>query len=413
MKTESCDLLIIGAGAAGMAAALQAAQEGIEHILLIDQGPEAGGILEQCIHNGFGLHTFKEELTGPAFSQKGQDLLKEYPQIEFRPNCTCLQLDPLILQDEQGKTHLDAKAVILAQGCRERPAGALDIRGTRPAGIFTAGQAQKLINMHGIVPGKNVLILGSGDIGLIMARRMTLSGAHVIGVAELMPYSNGLVRNIKQCLEDYDIPLWLSRTVTKVSGKDRLESVTLQEVGPDLKPIAGTETVISCDTLLLSVGLIPDMALAKQAGLPISPRTKSIEVNEWRMSERPGLFAAGNALHVHDLADYAWQEGKIAGKGAADWIKGKTEQAQISRRQIPGKDIGYVVPQRIEGNGPVTCMFRVRKPASNVRIRISSGDWSRTIKKARVLPAEMEQVVLTANDLQACPGDILWEIIND
>ena len=327
------DLVIVGGGPAGLAAAASAKDHGIDSILIIERDKELGGILNQCIHNGFGLHTFKEELTGPEYASRFIDMVLDRG-IEYKLNTMVMDISAdkkvTAMNREDGMFEVQAKAVILAMGCRERSRGALNIPGYRPAGIYSAGTAQRLVNMEGYMPGKEVVILGSGDIGLIMARRMTLEGAKVKVVAELMPYSGGLKRNIVQCLNDFDIPLKLSHTVVDIEGKNRVEAVTIAEVGPDRKPIPGTEERYTCDTLLLSCGLIPENELSKSAGVALNPVTSGPVVNDSLETNIDGIFACGNVLHVHDLVDYVSQEASAAGKNAANYIKnGEEKDAKI------------------------------------------------------------------------------------
>ena len=318
---KAYDVIIIGGGPAGLAAAASARRNGIESILILERDRELGGILNQCIHNGFGLHTFKEELTGPEYARRFIDQVEELG-IEYKLNTMVMDIsaDKVItaMNREEGMFELQAKAVILAMGCRERSKGALNIPGYRPAGIYSAGTAQRLVNIEGFMPGREVVILGSGDIGLIMARRMTFEGAKVKVVAELMPYSGGLKRNIVQCLNDYDIPLKLSHTVIDIKGKERVEGITIAEVGPDRRPIPGTEEYYPCDTLLLSCGLIPENDISRGAGIEMSPITSGAVVNESLETNIEGVFACGNVLHVHDLVDFVSEEAAMAGKSAAD-----------------------------------------------------------------------------------------------
>ena len=323
---KAYDVIIIGGGPAGLAAAASARRNGIESILILERDRELGGILNQCIHNGFGLHTFKEELTGPEYARRFIDQVEELG-IEYKLNTMVMDIsaDKVItaMNREEGMFELQAKAVILAMGCRERSKGALNIPGYRPAGIYSAGTAQRLVNIEGFMPGREVVILGSGDIGLIMARRMTFEGAKVKVVAELMPYSGGLKRNIVQCLNDYDIPLKLSHTVIDIKGKERVEGITIAEVGPDRRPIPGTEEYYPCDTLLLSCGLIPENDISRGAGIEMSPITSGAVVNESLETNIEGVFACGNVLHVHDLVDFVSEEAAMAGKSAADYVQGK------------------------------------------------------------------------------------------
>ncbi len=391
------DLIIIGGGPAGMSAAVTAYESGIRDILILEREESLGGILKQCIHNGFGLHKFGEELTGPEYAWKYEEQVKALG-IEYQLNTMVLQItkDKLVTasNEEQGIFQIQAKAIILAMGCRERPKGALNIAGTRPAGIYSAGTAQKLVNCKGYLPGKEVVILGSGDIGLIMARRMTLEGAKVKAVCELMPYSGGLARNIQQCLKDFDIPLLLEHTVVKVHGKSRVSGVTIAKVDEHRKPIEGSEQYITCDTLLLSVGLIPENELSKGAGIVLDPVTGGAVVDENRQTTAEGIFVCGNVLHVHDLVDFVSGEAEIAGKSAAAYLMGNLESTRNISIKTDGK-IRYTVPEKITGAQDVTMFFRVSNIYRNVNINVYSGEnllFSK--KKQRVAPGEMESLLL-------------------
>lgn len=394
----SRDLVIIGGGSAGMAAAVAAYDKGIRDILILERTEFLGGILNQCIHNGFGLTHFKEELTGPEFLSRFVDQVKERGiEYKLRTNVTGVTKDKVVtyVNAEDGVVEIQAKAIVMAAGCYERNAGAIGIPGERPAGVITAGQAQLYLNEYGYLVGKKVFILGSGDIGLIMARRMTLEGAKVLGVAELMPYSNGLNRNIQQCLIDFDIPLYLSHTVTKVIGKGKLEAIEISKVDEKLHPIPGTEIRFDVDTLLLSIGLIPNNDLLDKAGIAASS-TRGAKVDEHMQTlSAPGIFSAGNVLHVHDLVDYVVEEGATAGEGAAEYILGqlKEESKQTIETQA-GEGIGYVVPCRInlENAGDnVELKFRVRKPSKNVYVVYSlNGQPLKRMLKPAIIPSEME-----------------------
>ena len=400
------DLVIIGGGPAGLAAAVAAHEAGLKDILILERDNELGGILNQCIHNGFGLHTFKEELTGPEYAGRYIERVKKL-EIPYKLNTMVLDLaeDKTVtaMNREDGLFQLHPKAVILAMGCRERPRGALNIPGYRPAGIFTAGTAQRLVNMEGYMPGRKVVILGSGDIGLIMARRMTLEGAKVQVVAELMPYSGGLKRNIVQCLDDYGIPLKLSHTVVDIEGKKRVEGITLAQVDENNRPIPGTEEHYECDTLLLSCGLIPENELSRSAGVELNPITNGPTVNESLETSIPGVFAAGNVLHVHDLVDYVSEEAALAGESAARWAKdGSAEGGRVVALRADG-GVRYTVPQRIDPErmaDVVTVRFRV---ADVYRDRCVSVylDGERVLRKKRriMAPGEMEQVTLLRREL--------------
>ena len=404
------ELVIIGGGPAGLAAAVAARKAGIQDILILERDNELGGILNQCIHNGFGLHTFKEELTGPEYAGRFIAQVEELG-IEYKLNTMVMDLanDKTVtaMNREDGLFQLHPKAVILAMGCRERPRGALSIPGYRPAGIYTAGTAQRLVNMEGFMPGRKVVILGSGDIGLIMARRMTLEGAEVKVVAELMPYSGGLKRNIVQCLDDYGIPLKLSHTVVDIKGKKRVEGITLAQVD-GYKPIPGTEEFYECDTLLLSCGLIPENELSRSADVELSPLTNGPLVGEYLQTNIPGIFAAGNVLHVHDLVDFVSEEAAAAGRHAAAYIQGgcKSEAAKELKVVCEG-GVRYSVPVRIcpdhlADDALVTLRFRVANVYKNKKIVVYAGDEVIFSKKRPVLaPGEMETVILKAKVLKA------------
>lgn len=402
---KNTDLVIIGGGPAGMSAAVSAYNSGVKDILILDREPRLGGILQQCIHNGFGLHRFKEELTGPEYSWKYEKEVSKL-NIPVMLNTMVLDVTPdkiiTAMNEENGVFQIKAKAVIMAMGCRERSRGALNIAGTRPAGIYTAGAAQKFVNIKGYLPGKRVVILGSGDIGLIMARRMTLEGAKVLSVCELLPYSGGLTRNIVQCLNDFDIPLRLSHTVVKVHGKERVEGVTIAEVDENRKPISGTEEFIECDTLLLSCGLIPENELSKDAKIKLDRVTGGAVVDQRRETSQSGIFACGNVLHVHDLVDFVSEEAEIAGKGAADYIDGKGLDNTCDITLETGSGVRYTVPQRITSrDGSVKVYFRVADVYKNVSVTVKDGENVILNKKRqRVAPGEMETVQLTSDMLK-------------
>ena len=402
------DLAIIGGGPAGLAAAIAARNAGIQDILILERDNVLGGILNQCIHNGFGLHTFHEELTGPEYAARFAEQVQQMG-IAYKLNTMVIDLaqDKTVtaMNKEDGLFQLHPKAVILAMGCRERPRGALNIPGYRPAGIFTAGTAQRLVNMEGYLPGRKVVILGSGDIGLIMARRMTLEGAEVKVVAELMPYSGGLKRNIVQCLNDFHIPLKLSSTVVDIHGRERVEGVTLAQI-ENGKAVPGTETFYECDTLLLSCGLIPENELSRSAGVQINPVTNGPVVDESLQTSIPGVFAAGNVLHVHDLVDFVSEEAAAAGKHAASYIQSgdKTAEKVLPVRTACG--VRYTVPSFIRPallhkESKVTIRFRVDNVYKNKRIVAYIGSEPIFNRKRPVLaPGEMESVTIQANQLQ-------------
>ena len=393
---RNVDLLVIGGGSAGMAAAIQAKKEGINNILILEKEERLGGILNQCIHNGFGLTEFKEELSGPEYLQRFADQVIELG-IEYKLGAmvTNLSKDKVITYSsrEDGIKQIQARAVIMATGCYERAAGAIQLAGDRCSGIITAGTAQKYLNIHGYLVGKKIVILGSGDIGLIMARRLTLEGAKVICVSEIMPYSNGLNRNISQCLKDFDIPLYLSRSVSKVIGKDRLEKVVLSAVDDKMNFVPGTEMEIECDTLILSVGLIPYIELLEKINCPTSS-TKGAIVNSLMETEIDGVFACGNCLHVHDVVDFVTDEGRLAGHGAALYIKGRVEGTHKIKVK-PGNNVSYVVPQYIDLDAKenVTLKFRVKKPLINQKLSIFEKD-SVLFKQIKpvLIPSEMVMI---------------------
>ena len=403
------ELVIVGGGPAGMAAAVAAYDAGIRDILILERDRSLGGILNQCIHNGFGLHRFKEELTGPEYAYRYEMQVRKRG-IEFKLNTMVLDItsEKMItaINSEDGVIVISAGAIILAMGCRERPKGALNIAGTRPSGIFTAGTAQKFVNIDGYMPGKRVVILGSGDIGLIMARRMTLEGAKVEAVCELMPYSGGLARNIEQCLNDFDIPLMLSHTVVEIHGRERVEGVTIARVDASRRPIPETRKFIECDTLLLSCGLIPENELTKSAGISMDRITNGAVVDQNRQTDIEGVFACGNVLHVHDLVDYVSEEAEIAGRAAAEYLSGRVGEGVAINLVTDGK-IRYTVPQKISEKKDVTVYFRVSDVFRNARIVVRDGE--RVLvskKKQKVAPGEMEAITIKAEQISEC-GNII------
>ncbi len=402
------DLIVIGAGPAGLAAALSAYENGLKNILLIERDKEEGGILNQCIHNGFGLHYFKEELTGPEYAGRFAKMVAD-TNIHLRVDTMVISLEENenkdkvlhIMSFEKGYEVVSAKSIVLAMGCRERTRGAINIPGTRPAGVFTAGTAQRYVNMEGYMVGKRVLILGSGDIGLIMARRMTLEGAKVLACVELMPYSGGLMRNIVQCLEDYDIPLYLSHTITKIEGDERVERVMVSKVDENRNPIEGTEMVFDCDTVLLSVGLIPENELTRSAGIEVDMRTSGPYVYEDMQTGMEGVFACGNVVHVHDLVDFVTMESMVAGKSAAKYVLGEKDakaEEIVAYTVQNGDGISYTVPQYIRQEGDekvVNIFFRVRQVYKKCVIKVMSGDEQiAEFKRAHAAPGEMEKIAL-------------------
>lgn len=412
------ELVIIGGGPAGLAAAIEAKKNGINDILVLERDKYLGGILKQCIHNGFGLHVFGEQLTGPEYAERFIEELKSL-NIDYYNDTMVLNITNnkviTALNPGEGLMNISAKAIILAMGCRERTRGALNIPGTRPSGIFTAGAAQRFINIEGYMVGKKAVILGSGDIGLIMARRLTLEGAEVKGVFELMPYSTGLKRNIVQCLDDFNIPLKFNHTVVRIHGKVRLEGVTIAQVDENRKPIKGTEEYIECDTLLLSVGLIPENELSREAGINMDRVTSGPAVDESMETSIPGVFACGNVVHVHDLVDFVTQESRAAGLGASRYIKGEIDNSRevISTKGIKG--IRYVVPQSVNPEnvrGSVNFFMRVDNVYNDVYLKVSTGD--RVISKIRknvVTPGEMENIRIDKNVLSEIgSGELIFQL---
>lgn len=404
---KNYDLVIVGGGPAGLGAAVKAYDEGIKNILIVERDLVLGGILNQCIHNGFGLHRFGEELTGPEYAQRFIDQVKQR-DIDVLLDTIVLDISPdkelTLMNQINGMFTIVPKAIILAMGCRERPRGALNIPGSRPAGVFSAGTAQRMVNIEGYMPGKKVVILGSGDIGLIMARRMTLEGAKVQCVAEIMPYSGGLKRNIVQCLNDYDIPLYFSTTVSEIVGKDRLEGVYLSKVDDNMKVIPGSEKYFECDTLLLSVGLIPENELSKSAGIKLDRKTKGSVVSDRLMTSVDGIFACGNVLHVHDLVDYVSEESEIAATNAAAYINGQLKEAKSQKVEVKaGTGISYTIPQYLHYDTTpenLTIRFRVNGVYEKKTIALYvDGREIKKRKKKILAPGEMEKIDLNKEDL--------------
>ena len=410
------DLVVVGGGSAGLAAALTAYEEGIKNILLLEKEKYLGGILLQCIHNGFGLHEFKEQLAGPEYAQRFVDKFKECG-IEYKVDTMVLGIneDKTIIysNDKDGYCVIKAKAIVMSTGCSERTRGAIAIPGERPSGIMSAGLAQRYLNIDGYLVGKKVFILGSGDIGLIMARRMTLEGAKVLGVAELMPYSNGLNRNIVQCLNDFNIPLYLSHSVSNIIGKDRIEKVVISKVDEKFNFIPGTEMEFDVDTLLLSVGLLPSNVLLEDMGMEMSS-TRGPIVNEMMETTKEGIFACGNSLHVHDLVDFVTKEGRAAGRGASKYLKGLVTRTDKKIECAPGAGISYVIPQIINKDNideNVEFKFRVRGPMENKKVVIKLNDQVvKSVVKLHLLPAEMETIIVKKEEFSNNEGKLVIEV---
>ena len=408
------DIAVIGGGPAGLAAAIEAKKNGADEVLIIDRDIELGGILQQCVHNGFGLHIFQEELTGPEYAERFINELKDMG-IDYKLDTMVLSIteDRVVstVNSSEGLVNIKAKAIVMSMGCRERSRGAINIPGSRPSGIFTAGTAQRFVNKEGYMVGRKVVILGSGDIGMIMARRLILEGAQVQVVAEVLPYPGGLIRNIVQCLDDYDIPLLLSHTIVDIRGKDRIEGVTIAEVDEKRKPIKGTEQYYECDTLLLSVGLIPENELSKGFGVKIDPVTGGPVVNESMETTVEGVFACGNVVHVHDLVDNVTEESRKAGRNAARFIKDKTSIYGHVINTKPGKGIRYIVPQIIRENNvehSIDLFMRVDRIFKNEKLVVRIGETViKKINKAYMRPGEMERINITAEDLKAGDHSLL------
>lgn len=399
------DLVIVGGGPAGLAVAVKAYDLGVRDILILEREEKAGGVLKQCIHSGFGLTRFGENMTGPEYANKFYEEVKKR-NIEIKFGVFVTDIDGkkrITCVSDNGVITIKAKAIALCMGCRERSKGALNIAGNRPAGIFSAGTAQKYVNVYGRLPGKRVVVLGSGDIGLIMARRLTLEGAEVLCVSEIMEHSSGLKRNIAQCLDDFNIPLYLSHTIVEIKGKDRVEEVVIAKVDQNKKPIAGTEKSFKCDTVLFSVGLIPENELTLKAGISLDKKTKGAIVDEKRQTEIDGVFASGNVLHVHDLVDFVSEEAEIAGKGISEYLLSKNKNKQKKYvNTICGNNVGYVVPQKInlEVSEPVKLFFRVREPMKNAVINVTTASGVKKINKIAVAPGEMEYVTLKPEEIK-------------
>jgi NADPH-dependent 2,4-dienoyl-CoA reductase/sulfur reductase-like enzyme len=438
---DNYEIVVIGGGPAGMAAAVAAREAGVEDILLIERDRELGGILQQCIHNGFGLHHFKEDLTGPEFSERYIRRMEEL-DIPCRLDTTVLQItanrEILYINAEEGVKTVSAGAIVLAMGCRERSRGAVNIPGSRPAGVFTAGTAQRLINIEGYMVGRRIMMLGTGDIGLIMARRLTLEGAKVIAVLARKPYPGGLMRNVVQCLYDYDIPLMLRHTIVKILGKDRVTGVLVADTDENSRPIPGSEELYECDTVILSVGLIPENELSLSAGVKLDPHTGGPIVDESRQTSTPGIYACGNVVHVHDLVDFVVEESEIAGRGAAGFVLGSAkagagmveagaagtvaagsgEARRAPVQVLPGEGLKYVVPQRMRGiNGEdrLDLFLRVNRVYGRSYIEVKHGrDTLKRVKRLRMNPGEMERLRLNKGAIEKINGsDLIVKAVDE
>jgi NADPH-dependent 2,4-dienoyl-CoA reductase/sulfur reductase-like enzyme len=406
MNFQEAELVIIGGGPAGLAAAIKARESGVDSVTILERAEELGGLLHQCIHNGFGLHYFKEDLTGPEYAYRfiekaeglGVNCLLETMVLDIKPSREILAVNA-----RDGLIRMKPEAMVLSMGCRERSRGALNIPGTRPAGIFTAGTAQRIVNVDGYIPGKEIVILGSGDVGMIMARRMSLEGAEVKALIEILPYIGGLIRNEVQCLRDFDIPVFLEHTVVNIHGVDRINAVTVAKVDKDLNPVPGTEKRIDCDTLFLSVGLIPENELSQKANVALNSVTGGPIVDETMQTTIPGIFAGGNVVHVHDLVDYVSLEAESAGLSAAEYVQGTLHKIEDGLSVKPGKYIKYVLPTKISGKKDVDLYMRVAEPKKNAKVTVTEGSSKKAIAKRSfsfVRPSEMIKLKIKAEKMK-------------
>lgn len=406
MDFRESELIIIGGGPAGLAAAIKARESGVDSVTILERAEELGGLLHQCIHNGFGLHYFKEDLTGPEYASRfiekaeelGVNYLLETMVLDIKPSREILAVNA-----RDGLIKAKPEAIVLSMGCRERSRGALNIPGTRPAGIFTAGTAQRIVNVDGYIPGREIVILGSGDVGMIMARRMSLEGAEVKALIEILPYIGGLIRNEVQCLRDFDIPVFLEHTVVNIHGVDRINAVTVAKVDRDLNPVPGTEKRIDCDTLFLSVGLIPENELSQKANVALNPVTGGPIVDETMQTTVPGIFSGGNVVHVHDLVDYVSLEAELAGLSAAEYVQGTLHKIDDGLLVKPGKDIKYVLPTKISGKKDVDLYMRVSEPKKNAKVTVMAGSSEKVIVKRSfsfVRPSEMIKLKIKAEKMR-------------